>query len=411
MRRLTLFLALIAVLAAPAAALGQSSADTALQRTLTKTMRGAGPASGAYVLDATDRRTLFQWNADTPRILASNTKLFTATATLDQLGVTATLPTVVLGDGQQLPDGTWSGDLYVRGGGDPTFGSAGFVKRNYRQGAAADDLADQLERAGITGVTGRVYGDESRFDSLRGGPDSGWGTSIWVGPISALSYNRGLGSETGSSFQVNPPAFAAARLDELLEARDIRVRGKPAAAVAPAGARQLAEVQSPPVEDLVRLMLKQSDNFFAEMMLKRIGETPGTTRGGAGAAVRHAASLGALALLVDGSGLSRANAASPRSVGRLLDAMIPRAEFAAFERALPIAGKDGTLHDRMRSGPARGRCRAKTGTLSDVSALSGYCRSRSGDTIVFSFLMNRVYTAGARKLQDRMAQALARYTG
>jgi serine-type D-Ala-D-Ala carboxypeptidase/endopeptidase (penicillin-binding protein 4) len=72
-----------------------------------------------------------------------------------------------------------------------------------------------------------------------------------------------------------------------------------------------------------------------------------------------------------------------------------------------LAGRDGTLKKRMRSGPARGRCRAKTGTLSNVSTLSGYCSARSGDMYAFSILMNNVYTSGAKVLQDRMAQAIA----
>jgi D-alanyl-D-alanine carboxypeptidase/D-alanyl-D-alanine-endopeptidase (penicillin-binding protein 4) len=412
-RGLAPVIALIALisLAAPAGAAGQSSADLALERMLTKSMRGAGPSSGAYVLDATDRTTVFKWKPDQARVLASNAKLFTAAAALDQLGPDATLQTVVVGAGEQLPDGTWNGDLYLRGGGDPTFGSAGFARRSYGEGAAAEDLAGQVEATGITRVTGRVYGDESRFDSLRGGPDSGWATSIWVGPLSALSFNRGLASESGSSFQANPPAFAAAQFDALLEARDIRVRGKPAAGVAPSGVRPLAAVDSPSIAELVRLTLKSSDNFFAEMLLKRIGGTPGTTRGGASAASGHALSLGARVRMADGSGLSPGNAASPRSVGRLLDALIARPEFAAFERALPIAGRDGTLHDRMNAGPARGRCRAKTGTLIGVSALSGYCRTRGGDTLVFSFLMNGVNVNGARRLQDRMTQAIAGYRG
>jgi D-alanyl-D-alanine carboxypeptidase/D-alanyl-D-alanine-endopeptidase (penicillin-binding protein 4) len=87
--------------------------------------------------------------------------------------------------------------------------------------------------------------------------------------------------------------------------------------------------------------------------------------------------------------------------------MSTRDEYQALFESLPIAGRDGTLVDRMRSGPARGNCHAKTGTLSDVSALSGYCEARSGDLYAFSFLMNRVYTPGARRLQDRMAQAIA----
>ena len=413
-RRLPLLVALLLALSAavlPAGVVAAPSDDRALERTLTAQMRAAGPYSGAYVLNATDRGTLFKWKSDTPRVLASNTKLFTAAASLDSLGPEGTLATVVLGSGALEADGVWRGDLYLRGGGDPTFGSDAFISRNYGSGGSAEGLADAVEGAGITRVTGRVYGDESRFDSLRGGPYSSFGTSVWVGPLSALSFNRGLANDRGSAFQSNPPAFAAARFDALLESRGVSVRGKPAAGPAPSGARQLAAVQSPPAEDLVRQMLKPSDNFFAEMLVKRLGPAPGTTRGGTAAAASFSRSLGANVRLADGSGLSTGNKASPRAVGHLIDSLMTRSEWPAFERALPVAGKDGTLNDRMESGPARGRCRAKTGTISGVSTLSGYCRARSGDRLVFSFLMNGVSPTGARRLQDRMAQALARYNG
>jgi D-alanyl-D-alanine carboxypeptidase/D-alanyl-D-alanine-endopeptidase (penicillin-binding protein 4) len=114
---------------------------------------------------------------------------------------------------------------------------------------------------------------------------------------------------------------------------------------------------------------------------------------------------------VDGSGLSRSNQASPKAVARLLDRARGRAWFDDFHDSLAVAGRSGTLRDRMRDGAARGRCRAKTGTLRDVSALSGYCTSRSRDRIVFSILMNRVNPSSARRLQDRMANAMARYRG
>ena len=412
-RGLPLLIALLAVFAAvfPAAGFSAPSDDRALEKALTKQMRAAGPFSGAYVLNATDRATLFKWKSDTPRVLASNTKLFTAAGVLDSLGPEGKLSTLVLGSGALEEDGTWRGDLYLRGSGDPTFGSADFVRRNYGTGATAEELADEIEARGITRVTGRVYGDESRFDSLRGGPDSGYGTSIWVGPLSGLSWNRGLANDRGTAFQSNPPAFAAARFDALLEARGVSVRGKPAAGQAPTGAPELATVESPPASDLLRDMLKPSDNFFAEMLVKTLAPAPGTTRSGTRAAALHASALGARVQMVDGSGLSPGNKASPRSVGRLIDSLMTSPEWTAFDRALPVAGKDGTLHDRMESGPARGRCRAKTGTIRGVSMLSGYCKARSGDRLVFSFLMNGVSTTGARRLQDRMAQALARYNG
>jgi D-alanyl-D-alanine carboxypeptidase/D-alanyl-D-alanine-endopeptidase (penicillin-binding protein 4) len=147
------------------------------------------------------------------------------------------------------------------------------------------------------------------------------------------------------------------------------------------------------------------------MLLKRLAPAPASTRAGTRVAVRRARALGARIRLADGSGLASGNRASPQAVTKTLDELQDQVEFPAFQTALPIAGRDGTLRDRMRRGSARGRCRAKTGTLSNVSTLSGYCRSRSGDTIVFSFLMNRVSTFGARTLQDRMTNALARYRG
>jgi D-alanyl-D-alanine carboxypeptidase/D-alanyl-D-alanine-endopeptidase (penicillin-binding protein 4) len=109
----------------------------------------------------------------------------------------------------------------------------------------------------------------------------------------------------------------------------------------------------------------------------------------------------------DGSGLSRRDRASPYRVTRLLMSMRKRPESQAFSSSLSIAGRDGTLAHRMRSGPARKRCRGKTGTLNGVSALSGYCRARSGQTYAFSILMNGIGVSTAHHLQDNMAQAIA----
>jgi serine-type D-Ala-D-Ala carboxypeptidase/endopeptidase (penicillin-binding protein 4) len=386
------------------------AAQADLKTSLTRQMRQAGSFSGAYVTNVTSGQQVFAWRAGTPRILASNTKLFTSAAALARFGTEGTLGTVVLGAGRLDTEGVWHGDLYLRGGGDPTFGSRRFTARAYGGGATVEDLATLVDEAGVQRVTGRVYGDESLHDSLRGGPDSGYGVSIWVGPLSALSYNRGLATESGRSYQVSPPAFAAARLDAALEARGIPVRLKPRAGRAPAGATELASVQSPPMETLVRLMNKPSDNFFAEVLTKDLAMQAhgvGTTSAGAKLAAGFARGLGSRARLADGSGLSRANRSSPHRVVRFLTAMTARDEFDSWYTSLPIAGRDGTLRNRMRSGAARGRCRGKTGTLSNVSALSGYCTSRSGELYAFSILMNRVYTPGARVLQDRISQAIA----
>jgi len=411
MRRTSLLvIALLALL--PAAAAAQ---DRALMvKRLTTQMGFAGAYAGAYVADVSGPmpRPVFRWREHRARILASNTKLFTTTAALARFGTDATLGTEVLGTGELDAEGVYRGSLYLRGGGDPTFGSRRFTERSYGGGATVQDLAELLDEAGIQRVTGRVYGDESAFDSLRGGPDSGYGVSVWVGPLSALSYNRGLFTEGGRGFQANPPAFAAARLDDALEARRIPVRLRPRAGTTPEGAAVLASVDSPPVERLIRLTNKPSDNFFAETLLKDLARQAGgagTTARGTRVATSFARSLGARPRLVDGSGLSRGNRASPFSIVRLLTAMHGRDDFDPFVDSLPIAGRDGTLFDRMRRGPARARCVGKTGTLSNVSTLSGYCEAFSGDDYAYSILMNGVYPTGARRLQDRMLQAIAKY--
>jgi D-alanyl-D-alanine carboxypeptidase/D-alanyl-D-alanine-endopeptidase (penicillin-binding protein 4) len=428
--------ALVLLALAPAA-----GAQTALQRKLSRAMAGAGSSSGAYVMDARTGKRLFSRRPTKRRVLASNTKLFTSAALLGKAGPDAMLGTTVVGTGSLRSNGTWKGNLYLRGGGDPTFGSRAFNK-GYGSKAHVEAIAKILRRAGFKRVTGHVFGDESLFDSRRGGPESGYASSPWVGPLSALEFNHGL--DSGGHFVASPARYAALRLDAALEKRGIKVRRKPGLKRAPGKAKMLAEVRSPTVARLLRLQNKVSDNLFAEQLVKVLpvvrvaggpmrlaGDErpvpptpddpqadpamplpgPATTRAGARASMRFARSVGASPKLVDGSGMSRSDRASPRQVARLLDAMRDRPDFDAFYDSLPIAGRDGTLDDRMRSGYARGHCHAKTGTLTNVSALSGYCTTRGGRRVVFSILMNRVNVYGARSIQDRMVQVLARWKG
>jgi len=396
----------LALLILPAAASAAS-----LSSRLAASIRPAGGSSGAYVVNATSGKPVFRYRHTTPRVLASNTKLFTTSAALARYGTAARLATEVRGTGALDTEGTYSGSLYLVGGGDPSFGSGGFARRAYGGGGSVETLASRLKAIGVRSVTGRIYGDESKFDSLRGGPDSRYLISPYVGPVSGLAYNRGLASESGRGYQANPPAFAAARLDAALSRAGVAVRGAPRAARTPAGAAPLVKTESPTMAKLARLTNKPSDNFFAEMLVKDLAlqaSGKGTTRGGARLAAAFAKRLGGgPRSLADGSGLSRGNQASPYRVARLLQGMRGRDEFPAFFDSLSVAGRDGTLRARLRGGAARGRCRGKTGTLTGVSAVSGYCTALSGDVYVFSILMNGVNASGARGLQDRMLQTIA----
>jgi serine-type D-Ala-D-Ala carboxypeptidase/endopeptidase (penicillin-binding protein 4) len=414
MRRLAVLTVLAALLLVPAA----TAQAQGIGAQLARAMRHAGSHAGAYVLDATSHKVLFQSRATTPRILASNTKLFTSSAILARLGPAATFATEIESDGTSDPTtGVFTGDVYLHGGGDPTFGTRSFIKKFFGSGASIEDLADELEATGITEIDGRIVGDESRFDSLRGIPDSRFAFDRDLGaPLSALTFDRGLANQRGTAVQTNPPLFAAQQLAAALKSRGIRVTRKASLGVAPSDAHVLASVTSPTLATILELQNKESDNFFAETMLKDLAASSGaqgTTSRGAAAAVRFARRLGSRVTMVDGSGLDRADRAAPKEVVDLLDGMRNRepGDFDALLGSLPIAGRDGTLVDRMRRGAARGRCHAKTGTLSDVSTLSGYCFARGGDVIEFSLLMNRVNVFSAHAVQDRMVNSIAGFSG
>ena len=289
------------------------------------------------------------------------------------------------------------GDLYLVGAGDPTFGTAATIASRYAGvGAKVEDLRDRIAASGVTRIDGRVVGDASRFDNDRG-PSNG---------ESALTFDRGV--------RASPELYAAEQLTLALEAHGIDVTGAASIGTAPAGATLVAAVESPTIAELVKLMNKPSDNFFAEMLLRNLpaasGEL-GTTVAGSLKSEAVALGLGAELDQVDGSGLNSGNAAAPAQVVRLLDAMRAQPASPAFVDSLPIAGVDGTLADRMRDTPAMQHCQAKTGTLSSVSALSGYCRHPGGHLVLFSVLMNRLTNlTAARDAQDRMASAIASYS-
>ena len=393
---LIVLLVLAAVLPAAATAAGTPAG---LRAALTQQMRGAGGSAGAWV-DNGSGSAVFKWKAGTPRTPASVQKLVTTAAALDRLGPEAQFETAVL-TGGAVTEGVLDGNLYLRGSGDPSFGTAALRR-----------LAGKVGETGLEQVNGRVYGDENFFDHRRG--PSGFGISPYVGPLSALAFNRGSLVPFARGWQSSPAGFAAERLRVTLRGEQVDVdrRGRPGRA--PADATTLAATESPPLETLIRHTNHVSDNYYAEMLLKGLGArsgSTGSTAAGAAVASKFARELSFRARIADGSGLSRANSISPRDVGRLLVEAEEEPWFEAFYRSLPLAGKSGTLHKRMRGTAASGRCRAKTGTLSGVSALAGYCKTRGGKRAAFALIMNGVSVWTARRIQDRIAAELARYTG
>ena len=390
---------IVALLLVPAAVAGPRDA---FQRRLASALRAphVSPSqTGAVVLDLRTGQTVFGQNASLALRPASNEKLATTYAALTALGPSFRIETDVLGDGQQS-GATWHGNLVLKGYGDPAL-----------SGAKLGSLAHQVAAAGIRHVSGRIIGDEGWFDTRRTGV--GWKAKFYLHEspaLSALIVNRGW---TGR-YETAHPALMAAELFLLdLRHAGVSVSGGAAVGVAPADAVQLADVESPPLSALVRHMDVYSDNFYAEMLLKEVGAVQGNEGSAAAglAVMRPLLAAAGVPLagvrMVDGSGLSLVDRWTPRALASLLQAMWSDPDLEPYAlRALPIAGETGTLHDRMRSGPARGVVRAKTGTTNNSSALSGFVGSR----YVFSILENGrpVRTLNAERSQNRFAEVLAR---
>ncbi|HTP20050.1 MAG TPA: D-alanyl-D-alanine carboxypeptidase/D-alanyl-D-alanine-endopeptidase [Solirubrobacteraceae bacterium] len=410
--------ALLAGTAAVAGAQSTTPAQRTLQRALRKGFGQTGHQTSALVVDMTTGQTLFSQAPNTARLPASVEKLYTTSTALLRLGPTATFTTSILGVGSRDPDGVWNGTLYLRGGGDPTFGAVGFDQSWYGSGTGTTlrTLIGNLLRAtGITAVDGRIVGDESYWDSLRGTPATGyWHNSEVEGELSALEYDRGFMNSQGTVFQIHPALYAAQQFEAGLKAFGVKVAGVPVSAGrTPAGATLLVSAQSPPVSSLIRLTNTPSDNYLAESLLKDIGARlggAGTTA--AGAAVVRAELLSKFGInprLNDGSGLSRYDRTTPTQMVTVLEAM---AKNSVFVNSLALMGESGTLKTEALGTVAVGDCRGKTGSLHDVANLAGYCEAKDGHTLAFAFLANGLGDPDfVHEVEASMTVPLVRYNG
>jgi serine-type D-Ala-D-Ala carboxypeptidase/endopeptidase (penicillin-binding protein 4) len=411
-RRLTGFAAITALsLFLPGASAGAQAPSCAAMKAW---LAQGGSAGGLLVVDAETGEIACRKAASRRRSLASNMKLFTTSTALARLGPDERIATRVMSDGTLNENGVLSGSLYLQGGGDPALGTPAFYER-FRGGLGTNlfSLKAQIRAAGIEAVTGRIYADDTIFDRLRGVADSGFGTSPYIGPLSGLAFNSGYSGPSGRTFAADPAKTAAATLARALRAAGVRVSARPALRTTPARARRVAVVRSPTVSQLADATNVPSNNFYAETLIKLLGARfgdGGSTAAGSAVVARFARSLGSGVHAVDGSGLTRSNRASPAQVVALLRGMRETDAGDEFVQSLAIAGSEGTVASRMDGTAAAGRCRTKTGTLTGVSALSGYCFNRSGRVMAFSILMNEVSNLSqAHYGQDRIAAAVASY--
>lgn len=383
--------------------------------------------SGVTVMDA-DGRVVFDAGGTQPLIPASTAKLVTAAAVLTAFGPDHTFATTVNAVAAPAADGVIAGDLVLRGGGDPTLTSTAFAELAIdpeRPQTPIDGLADQLVAAGVTVVQGAVLGDPG---FLQGGPlAAGWPPryleELDATPISGLSIDGGLTfvEEDGrlvARAATDPSTEAAAALTAALISRGVTVGAPPASAlgVAPPPAVELARLSSPSVLRLLESVVQDSDNHIADTLFRAVGrrvEGVGSFTDGGEMAQRVLVDLQldwSTTSLQDGSGLSRDTAIPPALLTALNYRMTNSAVGEAWQELMAVAGVSGTLESRLTDTIAELRLRGKTGSLSDVRALSGAVVGPDGRPLYVTVTSNELdgpQLPNARRLQDLVVLALA----
>lgn len=412
---------------------------------------------------------------------ASNVKLVTSAAALSLLGPEHRFRTNVYALGR--PNERWlsatgelAGDLYLKGGGDPTLSAQDL-----------EELASELVTLGLKKVHGGLAVDATFFDATVVGPayDQKPETAAFRAPSSAASLNANAigviitpgpsagaparvtldppspyfviagrvltaskgpatpGVETADNGDghtridlsgrvrlateprtiyrrvVHPELFVAHTFRQVLQRYGITFDKPPRVEAAPTqGLRTLASHVSPPLAVIVQEMNKRSSNFVAEQVLRALGAevmgAPGSWDKGLAAVARYLEAIGlpkGSYRMDNGSGLYDSNRFSAEQMATIIRAAVRDFRIASeYLASLSLAGTDGTLAQRMSAGVAERYVRAKTGTLQNVSCLSGVAGAPGQRPLVFSLLMNDVPSLGdARVVQDRAAELLVWY--
>ncbi len=315
---------------------------------------------------------------------ASNQKLLTAMAAFETLGSDYRFTTKLATDGL-LANGVLDGDLYLIGGGDATLASTG--------DHSLEALATAVVAAGIQGIRGSIVGDESRYDTLR--EANGWlplNIPSSIGSLSALSVDQNRW-RADWPFIADPALGNAELFAETLTAAGVVVDEDATVGRAPEDAVVIATLESAPLSELMAFMLTESNNMVAELTIKELGlvvSGHGTTINGIEVLADVVAALCVRQSTIqhDGSGLSHANARSPRSWVELLQSAQTRDWWDDLYAGLPIAGVSGTLQRRFLDTAAEDNLRAKTGSINQLRALSGMMTTAGGRRVFFSAIVD-----------------------
>lgn len=413
--------------------------------TQSKIPRGELSLMVSYI-DNQKSETVYELNCEQKKIPASISKLATAGAVLDQFPPGHKFKTVLGLDADKVSGETYSGDLYLKGGGDPSF-----VSENMWF------LINQFERNQIKKIKGSIIVDDLLFDSVRfdesrqenrvdraydapvGAMSFNWNSvNIFVRPDQSGKKpkvfldpdveiftvdNRAQQNESdktdilverkGSQIIVSgtigkkskefvaykniqdPAEWSGRNLKLFLKQRGIVVEGEVKAGVMPKSMKIVAEYESKAIEGILADMNKFSNNYVAEMLTKNLsisGDDIGTLKKGMGKINEYLARIKLPKdqyYLINPSGLTRENKMSAKAMTYFLEVIHKDFKvFPEFLVSLPISGVDGTLKKRMRNEPAERWVRAKTGYLTGVVSLAGYAGRADGRVFQFAFIFN-----------------------
>ena len=340
------------------------------------------------------------------RVPASVQKLALSMALFEELGVGSTFPTRLAA--RRIKKTVITGDLWVIGSGDPTLAGNPHILSSFPAGATdVQQLVRALRDAGIKEIQGNVMGATGPF--ARDWYAPGWKPFFPVSEVglpSALTFN---GNVYKQRYTKHPERVLAESLRRRLRRDDVTVVGEAGAAPAPKRLRTVTRITSPPLEVITGFMNRQSSNFFAEVLGKRLGAErfgrPGTIAKGARAVTAYARERGVEIKSFDSSGLSYENLMSASDLAYLIETAEREPWVDALRRGLPGGGQ-GTLQERLHDV----RLRAKTGTLDDISSLAGWVwLRRAREWGQFAIISRGIDKSLAMQIEDNIVRTLHRY--
>jgi D-alanyl-D-alanine carboxypeptidase/D-alanyl-D-alanine-endopeptidase (penicillin-binding protein 4) len=356
------------------------------------------------IVSTTKNDILYEYKPDLKMIPASITKAVTSSTAIYTLGSGFMFKTAVYTDDNNIQSGVINGNIYLKGFGDPDLSSNDI-----------SNLVQQLLNKNITEIKGNIIYDDSYFDDMH------YGLANYYKSDTKSQYWPYIGAinlDKNKSYK-DPALSAAQLLSDKLTGNNIKLDGIVISGSTPASSRELGVILRSLYDVLVN-MNKPSDNQSALCVFKVVGAVyqspPGTLNKGSDAVIDFLTTIGIdrnSFEFVEGSGLSRYNFVTADVYIKLLKYMFEDEKtFDIFFNSLPIAGVDGTLKNRMVGTEAERNVHAKTGTINNVSTLTGYAITRDSEPVSFFIAMNGFGDSPNfyRDKQDEICEAICEFS-